>query len=270
MKMAVICLAQILVLSSALVAGPSTSLAEVQPEIGKWWKDSDVVQKLQLSEAQVQRIEQAFLHFRPVLANLNSELASREAELNSLMNANSIDEARILSQTELVAVSRASLEKANSSMMLSIRKELSREQWEQLQKIRELRRASVALSAGKPVSQPSRPPKPGPRDSSASTQPAEQVYRVGGPVQAPRVRYQPLPTYTQEAREAKVEGIVLLQGIVRKNGRITDLKVLQGIGYGLDQSAINTITTEWRFEPGTKDGQPVDVQVNMEVSFRRY
>jgi hypothetical protein len=46
--------------------------------------------------------------------------------------------------------------------------------------------------------------------------------------------------------------------------------VLQGIGYGLDQSAINTITTEWRFEPGTKDGQPVDVQVNMEVSFRRY
>ena len=89
-------------------------------------------------------------------------------------------------------------------------------------------------------------------------------------IKAPRVLYQPLPSYTQEAREAKVEGIVLLQGIVRKNGRITDLKVLQGIGYGLDQRAINTISNEWRFEPGTKDGEPVDVQVNMEVSFRRY
>jgi protein TonB len=95
------------------------------------------------------------------------------------------------------------------------------------------------------------------------------VFHIGRLVKAPKVFYQPLPPYTQEARVAKVEGIVLLQRIVRKNGRIADLKVLQGIGFGLNQSAISTISNEWRFEPGILDGAPVDVHVNLKVSFRR-
>ncbi len=96
------------------------------------------------------------------------------------------------------------------------------------------------------------------------------VYGLGGGVKAPVAIYQPLPLYTEEARRARVEGIVLLQAIIRKDGSVDSFKVIRGLGYGLDESAINTIATKWRFKPGTLSGQPVDVQANIEVTFRLY
>ena len=85
-----------------------------------------------------------------------------------------------------------------------------------------------------------------------------------------RVLAQPLPQYTEQARKARVEGIVVLQAVVRKDGTVDSFRVLRGLGYGLDESAINTIATKWRFRPGTLNGQPVDVQANIEVSFKLY
>ncbi len=95
-------------------------------------------------------------------------------------------------------------------------------------------------------------------------------YVVGGGVKPPVVLLQPLPAYTEEARKARAEGIVLIQAIIRKDGTVDSFKVLRGLGYGLDESAINTIATKWRFKPGTYNGNPVDVQANIEVSFRLY
>jgi protein TonB len=100
--------------------------------------------------------------------------------------------------------------------------------------------------------------------------PGDGVYGVGGGVRAPIPIFQPLPLYTEDARKARVEGLVLLQAIVRKDGSVDSFKVIRGLGYGLDESAINTIATKWRFKPGTLNGQPVDVQANIEVSFRLY
>ena len=100
--------------------------------------------------------------------------------------------------------------------------------------------------------------------------PGDGVYGVGGGVKAPTVIFQPLPLYTEDARKARVEGLVLLQAIIRKDGSVDSFKVIRGLGYGLDESAINTIATKWRFKPGTLNGQPVDVQANIEVSFRLY
>jgi TonB family protein len=95
-------------------------------------------------------------------------------------------------------------------------------------------------------------------------------YVVGGSVKGPVITLQPLPAYTEEARKARCEGIVLLQAVFRKDGAIDSFKVIRSLGYGLDESAIQTISTKWRFKPGTKDGTPVDVQANIEVSFRLY
>jgi periplasmic protein TonB len=95
-------------------------------------------------------------------------------------------------------------------------------------------------------------------------------YVVGGGVRPPVAINQPLPMYTEEARKAKVEGLVLIQAIVRKDGSVDSFKVIRGLGYGLDESAINTIATKWRFRPGTYNGQAVDVQCSIEVSFRLY
>jgi TonB family protein len=95
-------------------------------------------------------------------------------------------------------------------------------------------------------------------------------YVVGNGVKAPVAVSQPLPAYTEEGRKARAEGIVLIQAIIRKDGTVDSFKVLRGLGYGLDESAINTIATKWRFKPGTYNGAPVDVQANIEVSFRLY
>jgi TonB family protein len=95
-------------------------------------------------------------------------------------------------------------------------------------------------------------------------------YVVGGGVKPPQALYQPLPAYTEEARKARTEGIVLIQAVIRRDGSVDSFKILRGLGYGLDESAINTIATKWRFRPGTMNGTPVDVQANIEVSFRLY
>jgi len=95
-------------------------------------------------------------------------------------------------------------------------------------------------------------------------------YVVGNGVKPPVALYQPLPAYTEEARKARAEGIVLIQAVIRKDGSVDSFRILRGLGYGLDESAINTIATKWRFKPGTYNGVPVDVQANIEVSFRLY
>ena len=96
------------------------------------------------------------------------------------------------------------------------------------------------------------------------------VYVVGPGIEAPVVLFQPLPAYTAEARDARVEGIVFVQAVIRKDGTVDAFKVLKGLGYGLDESAISTIATKWRFRPGTLNSKPVDVQANIVVSFRLF
>jgi len=95
-------------------------------------------------------------------------------------------------------------------------------------------------------------------------------YVAGNGVKPPTAIYQPLPAYTEDARKARAEGIVLIQAVIRRDGSVDSFKVIRGLGYGLDESAINTIATKWRFKPGTLNGVPVDVQANIEVSFRLY
>ena len=81
---------------------------------------------------------------------------------------------------------------------------------------------------------------------------------------------QPQPFYTEDARRSRIEGRLILQAIVRKNGEVDVVRVVRGLGFGLDESAIKTITSSWRFTPGTLNGVPVDVQANIQVDFRMY
>ncbi|MFQ5738149.1 MAG: energy transducer TonB [Acidobacteriota bacterium] len=92
-------------------------------------------------------------------------------------------------------------------------------------------------------------------------------FRVGGGITNPQVLRQTTPSYTDEAIKSKVQGVVVLEAVIRRNRRADSLKVLRGLGYGLEQSAIQEIATNWRFRPGMKDGRPVDVLATIEVSF---
>jgi len=95
------------------------------------------------------------------------------------------------------------------------------------------------------------------------------AYRVGGGVSAPRVLYSPDPEYSEEARRAKYQGSVVLWIVVGPDGRVRDVRVQRTLGLGLDEKAIEAVR-KWRFEPARKNGQPVAVQVNVEVNFRLY
>jgi TonB family protein len=236
---------------------PGSLMAESQPELGKWWKNSGIVRKLQLTETQIGQIEQKFLEHQRKLADANVQLKQNEEQLKTLMRSDRLDDAKVNSQIKHVAEARATLETIYASMMLSIRKTLSKEQWKKLEEIQ-----TVPISAAAAAI----PVKPAIKGSPLP----EGVYVPGGQIKAPVVLYQPMPFYTQAARDARAEGTVLLEAIVRKDGTVDGIKVLQGIGYGLDESAVSTIGKEWKFQPGTLNGQSVDVKIFIETSFRLY
>jgi len=95
-------------------------------------------------------------------------------------------------------------------------------------------------------------------------------YVAGNGNKPPVAISQPLPNYTEEARKARAEGIVVIQAIIRKNGTVDSFKVLRGLGYGLDESAILTIGSKWRFKPATHNSEPFDTVANIEVAFKLY
>jgi TonB family protein len=93
--------------------------------------------------------------------------------------------------------------------------------------------------------------------------------RVGPGVTAPRGISMPQPEYTDEARQAHIQGTVTLDVIIRADGTGKVQKVIRGLGYGLDEKAVEAFE-RWRFQPGTKDGKPVDVQVQVVINFHLY
>jgi TonB family protein len=95
------------------------------------------------------------------------------------------------------------------------------------------------------------------------------AYRVGGGVSAPRALYSPDPEYSEEARKAKWQGTVVLWVIVGPDGKPRDIRIQRSLGMGLDEKAIEAVR-QWKFDPAKKDGQPVAVQINVEVNFRLY
>ena len=86
-------------------------------------------------------------------------------------------------------------------------------------------------------------------------------------VTAPSVTYKVEPSYTPEAKEAKIQGDGQLTAVVNAQGRADDIQVTQSLDPGLDANAVAAVS-QWLFKPGTKDGQPVDVAVTIEINFK--
>jgi len=93
------------------------------------------------------------------------------------------------------------------------------------------------------------------------------AFRVGGGVSQPAVVYKVDPEYSEEARKAKYSGTVLLQLVVGIDGKANSIKVVKGVGLGLDEKDIEAVQ-KWKFTPGKKNGQPVPVYATVEVNFR--
>ena len=92
-------------------------------------------------------------------------------------------------------------------------------------------------------------------------------YRPGTGITAPAIIREVKPDYTEEGRRRHLEGDVVLEIIVKRDGTVGNVKLLQGLGAGLDQRAIDAVR-QWRFSPAKRYGTPVDVIVEVAMEFK--
>jgi TonB family protein len=93
----------------------------------------------------------------------------------------------------------------------------------------------------------------------------EPVYRVGGQIAEPkRIKYVD-PVYPPEAQRAKLQGYVILEAVIGTDGTVRDVKVIKSTAL-LDQAALDAVK-QWRYEPSTVNGTPVQVTMSMTVIF---
>jgi protein TonB len=91
-----------------------------------------------------------------------------------------------------------------------------------------------------------------------------------GGVTPPKVIYQPDPEFSEEARKAKYQGVVVLKVLVGIDGKVHNPEVSRSLGMGLDEKALESVRL-WRFEPArARDGKPVATWASIEVNFRLY
>lgn len=100
------------------------------------------------------------------------------------------------------------------------------------------------------------------------------IYQVGKDgekvgVKPPNATYTPEPEFSEEARRAKFQGLVYLSITVDETGNVSRVRLERPLGMGLDDNAMQRVKT-WRFNPSRLEGQPVAVEMKIEVSFNLY
>jgi protein TonB len=122
---------------------------------------------------------------------------------------------------------------------------------------------------------------PGPQNTGIGNQPGsgigpdpgpggggDRIYGIGNEVTTPVPLRRPPPEYTADAMRARLQGVVVLNCVVRPDGRCSDIRVTKSLDmvFGLDQQAVAS-AREWRFRPGMRMGEPVSVLVTLEIGF---
>ncbi len=101
-----------------------------------------------------------------------------------------------------------------------------------------------------------------PASPTVRSRPAETIKSV-----PPEIISKPLPVYTQEARNLRIEGEVLLEVVLEASGSLKVVRVVRGLGHGLDDNAVKA-AEQIRFKPAMKDGQPADSTVVLHIIFQ--
>lgn len=92
-------------------------------------------------------------------------------------------------------------------------------------------------------------------------------YRPGSGIEAPRLLREIRADYTEDARQRGIAGDVVLEIVVRRDGSVGDIRILQGRPAGLNDRAVQAVR-QWRFAPARRLGVPVDVIVEVSVEFK--
>jgi TonB family protein len=235
MRTIVISLGNILLWSCSALAQQVVSPIN-PPAQNRWWRQPEIIGQLKLTEPQISNIEQSVLAYQKEYNDFLRGRTQREEPFSKLMREDSINEENILKEIDKIVAERAAYQKAAYLAAFSIRKNLSQEQWMQLLRRSDLRWMDVFKNAITP----------------------------------PKCIHQQKPVYAQEARANRIEGIVALAATIHKDGSATVTKILRGLGHGLDQNAIDAVNKYWRFKPAEINGDPFEMEANIEISFRLY
>jgi TonB family protein len=122
----------------------------------------------------------------------------------------------------------------------------------------------------RPATQPSRSEpavRKGGFDEVKTVNAPVQLAPAASPVHALEILDKPKPDYTEEARRRKIEGDVLLDVIFTATSEVRVLRVVQGLGYGLNENAISA-ARRIRFTPASQSGSPIDQRVTIRVVFQ--
>jgi Spy/CpxP family protein refolding chaperone len=119
-----------------VVATPGPGKMIIRHEMGEWWKNSETVKKLQLSDSQIAQLDQTFYDHKMKLIDYGAEMEKADLKLQNLLDADVPNEGQVGAQVDKVLAARGKLEREFTMMDLDLRKVLSVEQWRQLKTIR--------------------------------------------------------------------------------------------------------------------------------------
>jgi len=110
----------------------------------------------------------------------------------------------------------------------------------------------------------------GPEQTRIQSQPSQvPALHVGNGISAPKIVSQSTPEFSDGARRAKYQGTATFALIVDKTGQVRDIRVVRPLGAGLERKAVEAVS-KWRFDPARKNGEPVDVEIAVQVDFHLY
>lgn len=95
---------------------------------------------------------------------------------------------------------------------------------------------------------------------------SDQPVQMGSGISPPEKIFAPQPGYTEEARQARIQGSVILQTVIDKQGKVRKVEVIKGLPLGLDASAVETVKT-WTFKPASQEGEPIAVYYTLILNF---
>ncbi len=91
--------------------------------------------------------------------------------------------------------------------------------------------------------------------------------RVGGDIQSPERIHNVAPQYPELARRARLAGVVILEATIDREGAVTNVNVLRGLGLGLDEAAVSAVS-QWIYTPTFYNGRPVEILLTVTVMFQ--
>lgn len=96
-----------------------------------------------------------------------------------------------------------------------------------------------------------------------------RVFKIGGSVQRPEAVFTPAPEFPDRANYENSQGIVILNVVVDRSGKVQNIRLVRPAGMGMEEEAVATVS-KWRFKPAQREGEPVAVEMNIEVAFNKF